>query len=252
MTSDIVTLKNAHLRLRVVPSNGGGILDLVTRDGRIILDGPGGPEGPPQGLGCFPMTPFCGRLPGGLVDPSGSATTALDPNLPQGGIAHGVGWLRRWRVVGQRSGALVLAHMHAGRAGVWPWRYECRQHIGLRGNSATLTLITRNVDDAPMPCASGFHPYVARSSEASLFVDGTRLAALEQGEGQPATGRDLWLAGASRQTRLTASTNAWMIYRPTDRSAVCLEPYVGGFDQSPTVTLAPGVSQRVSLRIAVI
>lgn len=250
MTADIVTLENARLRLRVVPSNGGAVLDLVTHSGQAILSGPGGPDGPPQGLGCFPMTPFCGRLPGGVVDIGRGPTTVLQANLPQGGVAHGVGWLRPWRVLSRTSAAVVLGFEHATSEAVWPWRFECRQHIRLRGNTAAITLSTRNLDETPMPCASGLHPYLSVSTGDALFLDATPLAGPEPGADYLAEGRCMRLGRDGREVRLQSSASAWMIYRPTDRAALCLEPHRGGFDEVPEMTLEPGANQMISLRIA--
>ncbi|WP_029414980.1 aldose epimerase family protein [Brevundimonas bacteroides] len=251
MSADIVTLENARLRLRVVPSNGGAVLDLVTHSGQVILEAPGGPHGPPQGLGCFPMTPFCGRLPGGLVEAGQGSTIVLDPNLAQGGVAHGVGWLRPWRVLSQTSSAVVLGFDHVASRAVWPWRFECRQLIRLRGNTAAITLRTRNLDETSMPCASGLHPYLAVSAGDALVLDATPLADPQPGEGVLAEGRCLRLGRDGHEVRLQSSAGPWMVYRPADRAAVCLEPHRGGFDQAPEIALEPGAEQMISVQIAV-
>lgn len=250
MSPDIVTLETARLKLRLIPSNGGAVIDLMTFDGRTILGCSGDPNGPRQGLGCFPMTPFCGRLPGGLVDRGGGQMAALAPNLPEGGVAHGVGWLRPWRVVRRTGTEVVLGFDHAGDKAAWPWRFDCRQVIRLRGGCAAITLVTRNLDDTAMPCASGLHPYLALGpTDPSLVLDGVAADLPAPGQGRLAAGRRFRLDGGAGGRELRSSSRDWMVYRPRDRAALCLEPHHGGFDRSPIATLAPGALQSVSLII---
>jgi aldose 1-epimerase len=164
-----ITLRAGDLELVLCPSIGGGIrhfrwlgggapLPLMReshRDEKSVL-----------GLANFPLVPFVNRIRGGRFTFRGREVV-LQPNLP-GDISplHGQGWLGEWTVESRGNQDAELRFVHA--PGEWPWAYEALQLFALDEQGLTLSLWCRNLDDEPMPCGLGQHPYFPCTGETRL------------------------------------------------------------------------------------
>ncbi|WP_027055894.1 aldose 1-epimerase [Mesorhizobium erdmanii] len=107
-------------------------------------------------MACFPLFPYSNRIREGRFEFAGRTiqlpTTADDPHHE-----HGHGWRHPWTIVTHEASTVVLRYRHA--ADSWPWSYEAEQEIFLADGILCMTMMVRNLSDAPMPVGFGLHPY---------------------------------------------------------------------------------------------
>ena len=156
----VVKLAAGRLRLGLNPSIGGSISSLDWAAG----------DAPPSILrkcnsrsenvldaACFPLVPYENRIRGGRFIFRGREIR-LAPNMAgDPSPLHGQGWLGAWNVDQAHARSAVLGFHH--EAGEWPWAYQARQEFSLDERGLSLTLSCTNVDQEPMPCGLGLHPY---------------------------------------------------------------------------------------------
>lgn len=105
----------------------------------------------------FPLVPYVNRIRGGSFQFRGREVH-IAPNMPgDASPLHGQGWLNPWSVAQADERSAVLTYRH--EAGEWQWTYDARQEFALDEGGLTLTLGCRNLDQQPMPCGLGQHPY---------------------------------------------------------------------------------------------
>lgn len=105
----------------------------------------------------FPLVPYVNRIRGGSFQFRGREVH-IAPNMPgDPSPLHGQGWLNPWSVAQADERSAVLTYRH--EAGEWQWTYDARQEFALDEGGLTLTLGCRNLDQQPMPCGLGQHPY---------------------------------------------------------------------------------------------
>ena len=165
----ILSLSAARLRLELSPSIGGAISSFEWVDGEEtgpilrkchrllekVLD-----------AASFPLVPYVNRIRDGRFAFRGHEVR-IAPNMPgDPSPLHGQGWLNPWKVdaAGERHASLSFRH----EAGEWPWTYEARQHFVLDEHGLSVTLTCRNLDNQPMPCGLGQHPYFPCGPETRL------------------------------------------------------------------------------------
>jgi aldose 1-epimerase len=114
----------------------------------------------------FPLVPFVNRIRSGSFHFRGRETR-LRPNMAgDPSPLHGQGWLNPWTVEEADKRRTVLGYRH--EAGEWPWVYDARQELALDEGGFTLTLSCRNLDQQPMPCGLGQHPYFPCGPETRI------------------------------------------------------------------------------------
>jgi aldose 1-epimerase len=120
----------------------------------------------PLDSACFPLVPYCNRVRDGRFGFRGREVQ-LSRNMPgQKHPLHGQGWRGAWRVLEASDRFAQLAFDHA--AGEWPWTYESRLTVMLRGRGLEMVLTCRNLSQEPMPCGLGLHPYYPCDAETVL------------------------------------------------------------------------------------
>ena len=229
----------------------GGITRYRTGTGEAAIDWlvAGGPDG----LGCFPLVPFCGRVREGRFEFNGRRVQ-LTPSDEAGLHAiHGYGLGPRWRLR-QRTDSRVVLQMAAPGTD-WPWPFIAEQCIELIGQDLLIMLTVSNTGDAPMPCGLGIHPYFPRSADmivqaevtgrwaldeeamAQTFVPGTtalndgyllpEAAALDEVFGGWKGRATLTWPQADRSLHLSASDGPsnLVVYGPAQSNFVCVEPF---------------------------
>ena len=165
----ILSLSSGELRLELSPSIGGAISSFEWVDGeetRPILRKCHRPLEKVLDAASFPLVPYVNRIRDGRLDFRGSEVR-IAPNMPgDPNPLHGQGWLNAWNVdgAGERHASLSFRH----EAGEWPWTYEARQHFVLDEQGLSVTLTCCNLDDQPMPCGLGQHPYFPCGPETRL------------------------------------------------------------------------------------
>ncbi|PVM72026.1 aldose 1-epimerase [Caulobacter radicis] len=281
-------LATARARVELLPEVGGSIGRFVF-DGRDVLRPT--PEGATDALnvGCFPLVPFCNRIPNGRFTFQGR-DVALAPNL--GGHPHplhGQGWRAAWTVTGLSDTRAVLTYDHAPSD--WPWAYRAEQILVLSDEGLRIELSVTNTGTQVMPAGLGLHPYfAARPGEGlKMDVDGVWMVdadVLPTVHHQGPWMRD-WTVGAltatdslidncwtgfggkavlsapeGTSTIIEASDNCrWAhVYSPPGADFVCVEPtssrpdpFGPGFDKGETgiVALAPGEKASVWMTLTI-
>ncbi|KSB90337.1 aldose epimerase [Caulobacter vibrioides] len=277
-------LATAHARVELMPEVGGSI-------GRFVFDGCDvlrpTPEGTTDALdvGCFPLVPFCNRIPNGRFSFQGREVT-LAPNL--GGHPHplhGQGWRAAWTVTGLSDTRAVLTYDHAPSD--WPWAYRAEQILVLSDEGLRIELSVTNTGTETMPAGLGLHPYFAARPGESLKmdVDGVWMVdadVLPTVHHQGPWRRD-WTVGAvtatdslidncwtgfggkavlsapeGTSTIIQASDNCrWAhVYSPPGADFVCVEPTSSrpdpfGEGETGIVALAPGEKASVWMTLTI-
>ena len=117
----------------------------------------------------FPLVPFSNRIRKGQCGFEGRQIE-LNPNAPgEKHPLHGMGWISAWEVTDQSDNSIGLAMTH--EAGEWPWRFEAKQKISVRGKKLKLCLSVTNADASAMPAGLGFHPFFNDLKTASIKFD---------------------------------------------------------------------------------
>ncbi len=115
---------------------------------------------------CYPLVPFSNRIAQGRFNWRGKSIT-LPPNFPPEPHAiHGHGWQSVWDVKEQAANCVELSLGHDADA--WPWGYEARQEICIRGGALNITLSLTNRSADPMPAGIGLHPFFPRTAMTSI------------------------------------------------------------------------------------
>jgi aldose 1-epimerase len=171
-----LTLRAGPLELVLEPGLGGAIRHLHwTGEGRRVPLLRPTREGADSVLdmASFPLVPYVNRIRGGRFEFRGHEVL-LAPNMA-GDISplHGQGWLGAWSVESHGNADAELRFVH--EAGEWPWRYEALQVVALDERGLSLRLQCRNLDDRPMPCGLGQHPYFPCTGETRIDT-GVRTA----------------------------------------------------------------------------
>ena len=158
--TDLLRLRAGSLELQLSPSIGGAIRDLHwNAEGarRPLLRPCNSPQPSVLDMASFPLVPFVNRIRDGRFTFRGREVV-LRPNMA-GDVSplHGQGWLGAWTVEAHSDRQAELRFVH--EPGEWPWRYEALQLFALDQGGLSVRLLCRNLDDRPMPCGLGQHPY---------------------------------------------------------------------------------------------
>lgn len=142
-----LVLEAGDARLTVDPAIGGRMTSLRIAGHEILAtEGDG-----PLHWGCYPMTPFAGRIRHGRFTFAGHEVR-LPLNLPPHAI-HGTVHERAWEVVGPDTLAIDLGPD-------WPFAGRAHQRFTLRHHALEAEL-TLEADEA-MPGMVGWHPWFRR------------------------------------------------------------------------------------------
>jgi aldose 1-epimerase len=167
--SQRIVLTAGSLELHLLPAVGGSIarFDRISgSDRQPLLRGVDKDDVGPLNVACFPLVPFANRIRGSAFEFAGKAVR-LRPNMPPDpSPLHGQGWQQPWHVMSASGSAAELVFRHV--AAEWPWSYEARQLFELDSAGLSITLVCRNLSEAPMPCALGLHPYYPCDAETVL------------------------------------------------------------------------------------
>lgn len=147
-----VTLRAGEARVTVSPANGGRLTSL--RVGDLELLGGAGP-----GLvewGCYPMTPYAGRIRRGRLQWQGRGHQL--PLLMPPHAIHGDVLDRAWTL---DAAGVATASLGCAFDARWPWAGHTVQHVRLDAGGLDLTLEV-HADDLPMPAWCGWHPWFRR------------------------------------------------------------------------------------------
>jgi aldose 1-epimerase len=165
---DRLVLGAGDLRLELAPGLGGSIAAFGVERAQgytpIFRRSPEGLYGPLE-AGCFPLVPYSNRVRDGRFVFDGREVRIGD-RAGKPHALHGDAWVHPWQVVdeGEFSAEMLYVHQPAD----WPWAYEARQRFDLDAEGFTVRLACTNLDETPMPCGLGIHPYFPCSATTVL------------------------------------------------------------------------------------
>ncbi len=166
----IVRLANEHWSLVILPEKGGCIVSAECNGFPVLR------TAEPQQIdagnifvsSCFPLVPFSNRIAGGMFS-FNSQTYRLSRNHPDNKFPiHGYGWQAVWRVSDLTETHCEMSMIHKAKAGNWPWSFEARQKISIKGRSVQLEISITNIDKTPFPAGLGMHPSFSGSDRARV------------------------------------------------------------------------------------
>lgn len=160
----------------VAPALGGSLL-VCEHDGFEVLS----PTMQRIGSGAdsfacchFPLIPFSNRIKNASFVFQGNHIE-LAPNIPgEPHALHGHGWQVAWGVPDRGEASCTMSFARAPSLD-WPWAYEGRQSLSIRGEELRITLAIKNLGTTAMPCGLGFHPFLPAADNARLTVEAARV-----------------------------------------------------------------------------
>lgn len=256
----MLELSCGPLSADIEPDVGGRLVSLRVRGQEIVPDCD---ERDPDFLrGCFPLAPWCGVLPGGPFQASGTN--------PMHGLVHSSPWDVKST---SKVGAVLEASIGPGTARPWLGRGTLRLEYRLSVDALEITLAITAVEGS-WPAAVGFHPWFRRHIDgvvgearysylpsARLVLEGDfpRKATADPGE-YP---HDDVFVGLSRppeiswpngmRVRIESDAAVWVVYERHPHG-FCIEPWsdvdgpLEGHRQPP---LAQGRTRSLSMRLVV-
>ena len=169
MSSDLLILSSADLKLELSPCIGGAIARLSYVAGskpRSILRDCHTPLENVLDAASFPLVPFVNRVRDGSFSFRGR-TVSLAPNMiGDPSPLHGQGWLNAWTVDESGDSEATLSYRH--KPGEWPWAYDAEQQFCVDDGVLWVRLTCRNTSGEPMPCGLGQHPYFPCSARTRI------------------------------------------------------------------------------------
>lgn len=278
----MTVIEKGPARLALAPRVGGAIASF-TIGGRDVLRPMEAGATDALASACFPLVPFCNRIPNGRFTLEGR-DYVLPPNLgDHPHPLHGQGWRNAWTVEAARGGEALLSYTHAADA--WPWTYRAEQRFTLSEAGLRVELSVTNTSDRAMPAGLGFHPYfparegetLTAANDGVWMIDEEVLPTTHHAgvwgpdwaSGAAVAGHDLidhcytgWnqravlRAPGQPDATITASAECrWLhIYIPPGEGFVCVEPCASrpnpfGEGETGMVTLRPGESRSVWMQV---
>lgn len=168
-----IILSNGQIEMGVMPKLGAALSFFKYKHNNEFRDVMRPYEETPKGhdsnnASMFVMMPYCSRIRGGSFVYWG-ITRKVSKN--QQGIAdpiHGDGWKSEWEVVSQTDTRLELKLLHDKDKGGFPFSYEGTIIYELIENRFQITLSVKNLNQLPMPCGLGIHPFFVKTKEVEL------------------------------------------------------------------------------------
>lgn len=274
----MTSIEQGPVRLVLAPDVGGAIASF-TIGGRHVLRPMAAGTTDALMSACFPLVPFCNRIPNGRFTFEGREVV-LPPNLgTHPHPLHGQGWRGPWTVEKARGGEAVLSYAHAADA--WPWPYRAEQRFTLSEAGLRLELSVTNTGREAMPAGLGLHPYFPAREDETLKAANDGVWLIDEdvlpterhpgvwgpdwAHGATVAGHDLidhcytgWdqravlTAPGQPTTTITASPDCrWLhVYAPPGQDFLCVEPCASrpdpfGEGETGMVTLRPGESRGI-------
>jgi aldose 1-epimerase len=153
---EVTVLPDAGARLHRLRAFGHDVI-LSPPDPAIHLDDP-------FFWGSYVMAPWCNRIE---ARPTriGERVVDLASNFPDGTAIHGQVYVRPWAHDGDSTFRI------SGGGDGWPWTYDVRMGIEVRGSTLRLDLGLTNTSSDPMPAGMGIHPWFLKPVRVAVHAD---------------------------------------------------------------------------------
>ena len=253
----LYTLNAGPARATFDPKHGGRLTSLCVFGLELLV----GPEDDPMAYGCYPMTPWAGRVRDGRFAWQGQ-DYQLPINHPPHAI-HGTVFQRQWEVEGQS--------LRIDLGPDWPWAGKAISRVQLAPDELVWS-IEVHAQDAEMPAVIGWHPWfrrqLARGAPLDLSFEAQGMMrrdaagiATQDIVGVPRGPWDDCFVGVSEPVRLSwgnalslsveSDCLYWVIYDEPDH-ALCVEPQSGppdAFNLDLASTVKPGTPMIRTMKI---
>ena len=160
----MITLIRGDDRVIVTPERGGSIVTWHRGERPVLRD----PQ--PNGLGCFPMVPYCNRIARGRFVIAGESFDIGRNSAGHPHAIHGIGWQRAWHVETAMKDRATLSLDHDGGSG-WPFPFSARMTWQLNDQGLTITMEANNRHDSDAPMGLGIHPWFPREAGDTIAFE---------------------------------------------------------------------------------
>lgn len=180
------TVSTDDLSVTVMPADAGRICSITAFGHEILRQYEPGMK--VFQYGAFPMTPWAGRLGGGLLYSEG-LTYQMPVNQSPHAL-HGLGRLKEWTLDSAEEDRLDLS---MSLDPWWPWPASTSMRVEVKANSLRITQRVETVKDS-FPAQLGLHPWFRRhleqdSSDTEVSLDFSPEWQAEKGTNKLPTGR---------------------------------------------------------------
>ena len=128
-------------------------------------------RGDAEFLSGFPLVPYSNRIADAAFCWDDRQIRLRRNRADEDHALHGTGWTRPWQVTDLTADTVLLALRHVGDQD-WPWAFAASQAIRLTPDGLHIDLTVTNLEHAPVPLASGYHPYFsADDARVQLSAD---------------------------------------------------------------------------------
>lgn len=158
----VLSLKNDHWQLEILPEMGASILNLKAASGRPVMR-PVRLEDVKTSSQCasFALVPFSNRIRGAAFD-FGGQHIQLRVTTADGLTQHGDVRNRPWQVIASDETSITFGFNSRDFSDInWPWAFTAQIRYELRDAEFITRLTLTNTDTTPMPAGLGLHPYFA-------------------------------------------------------------------------------------------
>ncbi len=163
---DEVVIADGPLEVTVLPE-AGARLHRLRAFGHDVILAPADPAthlDDPFFWGSYVMAPWCNRIEA-RPTPIGERVVDLASNFPDGTAIHGQVYVRPWMRAGE--GAFRIS----GGGDGWPWTYDVRMGIEVRGSTLRIDLGLTNTSSDPMPAGMGIHPWFRKPLRVAVHAE---------------------------------------------------------------------------------
>jgi aldose 1-epimerase len=281
--TNMIAIHSSQLRLHLRPDLGGCIEGLWLGDLPVLRSSAAGSLTNVRLSASYPLIPFSNRVAHAQLVWNGTSHPLVKNFAGEEHSIHGVGWLRAWEVLEHSEDFCMLSLEHsAGMA--WPFAFDASQTFLLHGNALQMTMSITNQSPQPAPVGLGWHPYFVKRAEAHLVFEAQGVWQMS-GEKLPTdlleskglnemcsalnvdncfegwNGRAT-LCDELMRVQIESDMRRLVVFTAPEKEFVAIEPVshannamnAGNPKESAgrgVVTLEPGQSWQVSMRIAV-
>lgn len=279
----MIAIQSADLRLHLRPDLGGCIEGLWWKAQAVMRSTPAGSLSNVRLSACYPLIPFSNRVAHAQLVWNGTSHPLVKNFAGEEHSIHGIGWQRAWQVLDTTDDFCMLSLEHAADK-TWPFAFDASQTYRLHGDALEMTMSITNQSPSTAPVGLGWHPYFVKRTHSHLSFDATGVWQMgsdklptdlhaSSGLNQDCASLIVdncfegWAGHASlrdelMQVHIESDMRRLVVFTNEEKDFVAIEPVshannamnAGNPKESAArgvVTLEPGQSWQVSMRIAV-
>jgi len=166
----MITLKNPHLRLSLLPDLGASIASFTAGDFNIFRPTPPAAiaNRDVRAFACFPLIPYSNRIRHGRFTFAGTPYALRHDEEDPRHAMHGTARFHPWQLREHGPSHAICDFTFPGHNDEWPFPYRAWQHFTLAPDRLTIDIGIQNTRIAPAPAGLGLHPYFLRHGAVTL------------------------------------------------------------------------------------